>query len=1143
MRANRIALLAGLLLAVGLSSKITRAQQCPTPSTPPPICSFDKSFCTASSGVTCSGPQSSWSLSNTVEDDVITGTQTQTSGNTTVLGQDSSSFTFIDGSNSLFDTYDVWAWPATFEVANTGTFNLEGGTLTAGFEVINGVVNQSGSTTNSLVSYALGSNYQGAAFHLHCSGTGNTNCQSVVSEEDTVGSLLVSGTAAQYNLSAGTVNAPILETDSNGTFTQSGGNVNILPDLPEDANQTTGTVSSALYVGLNSQGTYNLSGGTLQVGGVYTNGSSTSEVAGKEYIGYNAGSNGIFNQTGGTNVLGPASGIYSAPGGSLYVGYNGTGTYNMSGGILAGAYATTEYVGYGPGSTGTFNQTGGSNGASFGPLSNTVLELFVGYMGNGSYSLGTPGGPATDSFLSTDYEYIGTQGYDSTTNKLVNGIGSFVQNSGTNTLDGLVVGNLGNTNNASTSVPNFGLLNPQGTYTLNGGQLTSNQELIGDQSVGYFVQNGGNNNVGSLEIGFGNSQESPIGVYELMGGTLTNCCSAEEIAAGSGTTGLLDQTGGTNQTLEIIDGASGTGVYSLSGGLLDVGFLTVGTGGSIGGSGLFNQTGGTVNMNFTLLSSSGTKYSSAGTLQVGSAANGTYNLGCTNGSASTCVGAGSLTTGEEEIGLTVNTAFSGTFNQYAGTTNTVTPGGLGPGILSVGTDGQGVYNMYGGTLTAVHEDIGAFSAAGTAGIFNQSGGSNTVTGSSSLGNGDLNVGDNGNGTYNLSGPSSGPNATTLSAVTENVGVGIGHGTFNQSGGVNNVGGTFTLGGGNQAAASGLYNLSGGALNAANEIVGDNFTTSSALTQAFLQTGGTNTVTGTLTIGATQFNQGAPGLYALQNGSLTATNITIGSGGAFAINPGAGGPAANTLVNVTGTLTNNGTMDVFGLKSSNVKGNFMMRLVNNGVLTIDPATLNVTDLTFGANSVVQTVAGDVFNVAGSFTNDFSILNTALAPQWSLSSATLDFVGTNTHNVFLANALSANNFAWGSLVLDSGGSLAFVSGSANFYVDSLDLSGGLSAFADICGGSVFYDENDAANSGLFGGGNQGTYTNSCGGSLIPFLGATLGQSGGGTGPTPEPSTWLLLLTGLACLSMGTWIRKFGWQSAVTQPSAHNRQGERR
>ncbi len=1142
MRANRIVLWAGLVLAVALSSRITRAQQCPPSSTPPPICNFDKSFCAASSGFSCSGAQSSWSLSNTVEDDVITGTQTQTSGNITVLGQDSSTFTFIDGNDSIFDTFDLYAWPSTFEVANTGTFNLQGGTLTAGFEVINGVMNQSGSTTNTLVSYGLGPNSQGAAFHIHCSGTGNTSCQSVVSAEDSVGSLLVSGNTAQYNLSSGTISAPILEADSGGTFNQTGGTVNVLPYLSEDANQPAGTLSSGLYVGLNGTGTYNLSGGgTLQAGGFFTSGQSASQAAGNEYIGYNAGSNGVFNQSGGNNLLGqysdPSNPFNGFTGGNLYVGYLGNGTYNLSGRILANVLGTNEYIGYGPGSVGTFNETAGFNGGVAGtsqPPDYTISQLYVGYMGHGNYTLGVPNGSPSNPELAADDEYIGTLGFDSTTSQQIAGTGNFIQDSGENfAADQLIVGNEGN-----LSGVNFGLLTPQGTYTLNGGQLSAGGEIIGDQSAGYFVQTGGSNTSPSLLIGFGNAQESPIGVYELSGGTLTVCCSSEEIGIGAGTNGLFIQSGGISQTLEIVLGiGGGTGTYSLSSGLLDVGLLSVGEDAQNGGSGLFNQTGGTVNTVF-MLNSNGTNFTSEGTIQVGTEANGTYNLGCTNGSASTCVGAGTLISGSEEIGLTVNTSFTGTFNQYAGTSNTMAPGGLGNGALTVGADGNGVYNMYGGTLSAEHEDIGTFGSAGVTGTFNQSGGANSVVAPSSTpGYGDLNVGDNGNGTYNLSGS----NATTLNAVTENVGLGVGNGTFNQSGGVNNVSGTFTLGGGDESTTLGFYDLSGGALNAANEIVGDNFTTSSVLTQAFLQTGGTNTVTGTLTIGASSFSQNAPGLYGLENGTLTAGNITVGSAGIFSINPGAAGPAADAHLNVGGTLTNNGTLDIFGATSTNIQatiGNF----VDNGTVNLDPVTLNVTNLTFGASSVVQTVAGDVFKVGGNFTNDFNIASTSLAAQWSLASATLDFTGTGTHDLFMASTLSANNFAWGSLVLDSGGSLAFTSGSAGFYVDSLDLSGGLGAFADICGGSIFYDENDSANSSLFGGGNQGSYTNSCGGSLVPFLGATISSSSGGTGaPTPEPSTWLLLLTGLTCLLVGAWFRKFQVRSVATQACASNRQGE--
>ena len=1113
MRANRIALLVGLFLAVGLSSTITKAQQCPPTSTPPPICSFDKSFCGATLS-TCNGPAADWTTSSTNLDNVINGTVTQTSGATKVIGYDSHSFTFINLNDTIQDTYDLYAWPAAFEVAKTGTFNLQGGTLTAGFEVINGAMNQSGDTTNTLISYGVGANSQGAAFHLHCSGTDNVSCGSVVFAQDTVGSLLVSGSTAQYNLSGGTINAPILQVDSGGTFIQTGGTVAILPNLPEDANQPIGTLSSALYIGLDGAGTYNLSSGTLQAGGYYTSGSSAiqSQSTGKEYIGYSAGSTGVFNQSGGTNQLGqysnPSKVFGGSVGGNLFVGYLGSGTYNLSGGMMANVLGTTEYVGWGPGSVGTINQTGGNNGFDIGTLQSpqaTISTLYVGYLGQGHYTLGVPGGSALTPTLSANYEYIGSTGYNSA-NQLIAGTGRFVQNSGVNLAAiELIVGNQGNTSGA-----NFGLLNPQGTYTLNGGELSTIDEVLGDQSVGYFVQNGGSNSTQSLLIGFGNAKYSPVGVYELNSGTLTVCCSSEGIGFGAGTNGLFSQSGGLNQTLEIVLGNSGSGTYSLSAGTLDVGTLTVGQ----SGTGLFNQTGGTVNMQFTL-----DGFTAAGSLDVGSNGNGTYNLGCSNGSASTCLGAGILNAGNEYIGLTVGTALVGTFNQYAGTTNTLAAGRT----LNVGEDGKGVYNLYGGTLAANYENIGEDAATGT---FNQSGGKNAIVASSSAGTGALNVGANGIGVYNLSGPSTGINPTTLDAVTESVGYGIGKGTFNQSGGINNVSGTLTVGGGDVGTSQGFYNLSGGVLNAKNEMIGNNFVTTSALTQGFVQTGGSNTVSGTVTIGASSGVQNALGLYGLENGTLTAGNITVGSAGIFALNPGAGGPGADVHLNVGGTLTNNGTIDVFGATLTNVQIH-IANVVNNGTVNADPALFNVGNFTIGTNGVLKTVAGDGFDVSGNFTNNFKVANASLASQWNVADATLDFTGPNAHIVFLASNLSADNLVWGNLDLDAGGSLAFLAGSSSLYVDSLDLTAGLGAFADICDGSIFYDKNDSANSGLLAGGRQGTYTNSCGGSLIPFLGADIGSSGvgsGGTTSTPEPPAWLLLSIALGCLAIGTWIRRF-------------------
>lgn len=998
--------------------------------------------------------------------------------------------------NSISDTYSI---PSAFELGSQATYNLQAGTLSAAFEVIGGTMNQSGGV-NQLT--------DGTATHVHCF---NNSCSTVLSVQ-TVGTLDVAG--GTYNLTAGNVQTPLLISDGGGTFNQSGGTVTVLPNISNDLSQPTGSLDAGLYIGENGAGTYNLQSGTLEVGGAYSfscgsQSTCTGFANGNEYVGYNAGSDGVFNQSGGSNLIGPPPQGASTLGGNLYVGYMGTGVYNMSGGTLAPYFNVNEYIGNLPGSKGTFNQTGGINGVNIATGSNptySVLELYVGYMGNGSYTLGAPGGSTTSATLSAGFENIGAYGYDSATNTDVAGTGSFVQNSGTNNVTELNVGAQGN-------VPggNFSLSNPQGIYTLNEGIINASQETVGEESAGIFVQNGGINITNSLDIGMGNTTQPGAGEYDLTGGTLEICCSAAQIGQGSGVVGIFNQTGGVNEATEIIVGASGTGTYSLSGAnsVLDPSFLLVGD----LGSGIFNQTGGTVNLLATFQYNGGTE-GGGGTLQVG--ATGTYNLGCANGSSASCVGAGTLIADNEEIGETVNTSFVGTFNQYAGTTNTVTRGTNGTGTLDVGESGQGVYNMYGGTLTANTENIAQFGATGT---FNQSGGTNNVvlgTPSTDV----LSVGYNGNGTYNLSGANAGPNATTLNAVNENIG-GQGVGTFNQSGGVNNVAGTLIVGDGGLASGAGLYSLSGGTLSATNEIVGNNFASTNALTEAFLQTGGMNDVSGTLTIGASQFNQNAPGAYAIENGTLSASNITVGSNAAFSVNPSSA-PSGTGVVNlaVSGTLTNNGVTDFFSGPHGTINP-MIVNLVNNGTLNLDPTTLDVKNFTIGANGIIDATGANRLNISGNFTDDFG--NLGLSSAWNVASMTLDFTGANTHDIFFASALSLSNLTWGNFILDSGGSLDFQSGSKSLYVDGLDFGGGMSAFADVCGGSIFYDENDSANDSLLTGGSKGSYSNSCGGLLVPFFGATIGSTTP-PGPTPEPATWALFLIGVALLAVSKKLSKF-------------------
>ncbi len=185
----------------------------------------------------------------------------------------------------------------------SGTYNLSGGSLAAGYEIIgnsgSGSFTQSGGTNTvaNNFSLAFGSGTSGA---YTLSGTG---------------SLSVGG--GEY-----------IGWGGSASFTQSGG-----------TNSVTGDLALALFSGGGGtfslgSGSYNLSGGSLSVGG-------------DEFIGING--TGVFSQSGGTHTV--SGGLYLAD-------FSGaSGTYNLSGGSLA--VGGDEYIGYA--GTGTFTQSGGTN--------------------------------------------------------------------------------------------------------------------------------------------------------------------------------------------------------------------------------------------------------------------------------------------------------------------------------------------------------------------------------------------------------------------------------------------------------------------------------------------------------------------------------------------------------------------------------------------------------------------------------------------------------------------------------------------------------------------------------------------------------------------------------------------------------------
>ena len=316
-----------------------------------------------------------------------------------------------------------------------------------------------------------------------------------------------------------------------------------------------------------------------------------------------------------------------------------------------------------------------------------------------------------------------------------------------------------------------------------------------------------------------------------------------------------------------------------------------------------------------------------------------------------------------------------------------------------------------------------------AGAFNQSGGTNTVNGSLTLG---VNAG--GSGTYTLSG--TGQLTTSWNEV---VGA-SGTGTFTQSGGSNNV---YQLYIANAAGGSGTYNLRGtGVLYGSNEYVGYssmgtfnhsagantaaelylgynggngtyNLTGTGALTGSyqyvgysgagtFNQSGGTNTASTALYLG---YNSGSNGTYNLsgtgqlsalaesigynslanalfqQTGGVnTVTNLSIGPGGDYLLSGG-------TLV-VSGNFANQGIFD---------GGSSRAAITANGLMDLTAGTwqnLGDTALTMGANSLLVIPAG--FNPPSVF-GSYSSAGLTYTPGTTLTvPAGKGFVGAYSFN---------------------------------------------------------------------------------------------------------------------------------------------------
>jgi CSLREA domain-containing protein len=240
-------------------------------------------------------------------------------------------------------------------------------------------------------------------------------------------------------------------------------------------------------------------------------------------------------------------------------------------------------------------------------------------------------------------------------------------------------------------------------------------------------------------------------------------------------------------------------------------------------------------------------------------------------------------------------------------------------------DGGGIFNQSGGTLTVTNSTFSGNSAGlYGGGIFNQSGGTLTVTNSTFSGNSASAGGSDGGGIYNAGTLT--VESSTFSANSSDFGGGI----FNQSGGTLTV--TNSTFSGNQTFAGfggGIFNQSGGTLTVTNSTFSGN-SAGSYGGGIFNQSGGTLTVTNSTFSGNSASSVGSDGggIFNQSGGTVTLKNTLIA-------NSTRGGDCVGTL---SGSNINNlieDSSNACGL-TNGVNGNIIGQDPNLGSLTGSPA---------------------------------------------------------------------------------------------------------------------------------------------------------------------------------------------------------------
>jgi hypothetical protein len=848
---------------------------------------------------------------------------------TNLLQFDSQSGNFSGGSLTLQTGQTLVAnGGENIGYSGTGFFTQNGGThtLTGPSELVLGYNPGSAGTYNlngGLLS-AVGS--VSPAFLIGYSGTGTVNQTGGAAVVGAGGLILAYSGNSQgaYNLSGGSLTSAAEQIGisplSSGAFNQSGG-----------TNTTAG-----LLLGNSGQGAYTLSGGVLAVNG-------SGETVGS-YSGV-----GIFSQSGGTNVI---SGSQDLSIGIANLGPGASGTYTLSGGYLS--VSGGVYLGgtrYGPGGgTGTLNVDENSAPSSLLTVAGT-LTVYPGGMVNFRYgdiqtgALDLGGNYSAFNWSIGTLELTNTNVVlDSTVVGVTNPLGAALVIGGSQTLIVDLNETIGGVGPGSLTVNGAHIVG--GTLTLNSdGTLTVGPS--GSLSFGSFVQAGG---VVSGTITNTGSYTYQAGLFN---GRLINQGTVNlgnNFIAGNGIENDDNMNVAAGQRLTVGgQGFDNLGSFTLSGGTI-FGLFTNDYGGTMTAfSGSINQpltNNGTLNV--------------AGVLTTGGVAN--------DGQITISAGANLRTFASPN---------SGTFINDAG--GVVQGGGGAISMVFMNTAGGRVVVPAGNSLsiTGPWTNSGLVSLQGNGAVLN----GGTIT-----------------------------NTATVSGIGEVSATLLNAGVVGGSSGELDLGGT-----GNTNTASGDIEAGAGS------------------TVVYLQ--GLASNSGTIALSGGTFDNNvhpmanASGANIVGSGTLKTGGLTNAGSVFFADNPTSVYGAVTTATGGTFTISNN-TTTFFGavtvgsgstFTTNKATARFLSTFTNDGTYVSDPSTAIFTSAVVDATGTIEASLGDLYQVTGNFTNASTQSST-----WNASGATLEFSGGGSHTLNVSGPVGS--YSWGTLIIAAGNTLQIAGNSA-------------------------------------------------------------------------------------------------------------------